>query len=90
MILEPAKRRIDDLNEKANRLKLDVLREAQAQNNAKIKSITEQAVILSAEDANRLLTSTSTIVITTNAKTTSITQVAGTTAVVDNLFPRLT
>ena len=42
MILDEAKRRIDDLNEEANRLKLGVLREAQAQTNAKVGAITEQ------------------------------------------------
>ncbi|CAF3156708.1 unnamed protein product [Rotaria sp. Silwood2] len=42
MILESAKKRIDDLNEEGNRMKLGVLREAQAQTNAKIEAITEQ------------------------------------------------
>lgn len=45
MILESAKKRIDDLNEEANRLKRGVLQEAQAQNNAKIESITEQVAV---------------------------------------------
>ena len=42
MILEDARKRIDALNEEANRLKLGVLREAQAQTNAKVEAITEQ------------------------------------------------
>jgi hypothetical protein len=42
MILEEARRRIDELSEEANRLKLGVLREAQAQANAKVGAITEQ------------------------------------------------
>jgi len=42
MILEDARRRIDALNEEANRLKLGVLREAQAQSHAKVDAITEQ------------------------------------------------
>jgi hypothetical protein len=40
MILEQARRRIDELNEEANRLKMGVLREAQAQANAKVDAIT--------------------------------------------------
>ena len=42
MILEEARKRIDDLNEEANRLKMGVLRDAQAQANAKVEAITEQ------------------------------------------------
>jgi len=42
MILEEARRRIDALNEEANRLKLGVLREAQAQTNARVEAITDQ------------------------------------------------
>lgn len=42
MILDDARKRIDDLNEEANRLKLGVLREAQAQANAQVGVITEQ------------------------------------------------
>ncbi|CAF1266262.1 unnamed protein product [Rotaria sp. Silwood1] len=80
MILESAKKRIDDLNEEANRLKLGVLRDAQAQTNAKIETITGQVAMLGAEDASRLLTSTSTTVITTEAKATGETHVAGTAA----------
>jgi hypothetical protein len=42
LILEQARKRIDDLNEEANRLKMGVLREAQAQANAKVDIITQQ------------------------------------------------
>jgi len=79
MILEEARRRIDALNEEANRLKLGVLREAQVQANAQVEVITGQVAVLGAEDANRLLTSTSTTVITTEAKTAGETHVAGAT-----------
>jgi len=82
MILEEARKRIDNLNEEANRLKSGVLREAQAQANAKAEAITEQVAALGAEDASRLLTSTSTTVITTQARAAGETHVAGATAVV--------
>jgi len=81
LILEQARKRIDDLNEEANRLKMGVLREAQAQANAKVDSITQQVAALGAEDANRLLTSTSTTVIRTEAKATGETHVAGSAVV---------
>ena len=42
LILEQARKRIDDLNEEANRLKMGVLREAQAQSNARVDAITQQ------------------------------------------------
>ena len=42
MILEQARKRIDDLNEEANRLKMGVLREAQAQANVQVGVITDQ------------------------------------------------
>lgn len=42
IILDQAKKRIDDLNEEANRLKMGVLREAQAQVDAKVGRITGQ------------------------------------------------
>ena len=42
MILQQAKKRIDDLNEEANRLKMGVLRDAQAQADAKVGAITGQ------------------------------------------------
>jgi len=70
MILDEAKKRIDSLNEEANRLKLGVLRDAQAQANASVGVITDQVAALSAEDASRLLSSTSTTVITTEARAT--------------------
>jgi hypothetical protein len=82
-ILESARQRIDNLNEEANRLKMGVLREAQAQSNAKINQITEQVVALGHEDASRRLASTTTTVITTKAAATSETHVEGNTAVVD-------
>jgi len=81
MILEQARKRIDELNEEANRMKMGVLREAQAQANAKVDVITHEVAALGAEDANRLLTSTSTTVIRTEARATGETHVAGTTAV---------
>ena len=46
LILEEARKRIDDLNEDANRLKVGVLREAQAQANAQHETITEQVTAL--------------------------------------------
>jgi len=81
LILEQARKRIDELNEEANRLKMGVLREAQAQANAKVDDITHQVAALGAEDANRLLTSTSTTVIRTEARAAGETHVAGATAV---------
>ena len=42
LILDDARRRIDDLNEEANRLKLGVLREAQAQAHVQVGVITDQ------------------------------------------------
>jgi len=71
LILESARKRIDDLNEEANRLKMGVLREAQAQSTAKINQITEQVVALGQEDATRRLASTTTTVITTKAASES-------------------
>jgi len=82
MILEQARKRIDDLNEEANRLKMGVLREAQAQANAKVEAITDQVAQLSQEDANRLLSSTSTTVIRTEARAQGETHVAGASVVV--------
>jgi len=82
MILEQARKRIDDLNEEANRLKMGVLREAQAQANAKVEAITDQVAALGAQDANRLLSSTSTTVIRTEARAAGETHVAGVSAVV--------
>lgn len=42
MILEQARKRIDELNDEANRLKMGVLLEAQAQANAKVDEITQK------------------------------------------------
>jgi hypothetical protein len=67
VILESARQRIDDLNEEANRLKLGVLKEAQAQSSAQVTKITEQVSALGQEDASRRLQSTTTTVITTKA-----------------------
>lgn len=77
LILESARKRIDDLNEEANRLKMGVLREAQAQSHAKINQITEQVAVLGQEDASRRLQSTTTTVITTKAAAASETHVEG-------------
>jgi len=82
LILEQARKRIDELNEEANRLKMGVLRDAQAQANAKVDAITHQVAALGAEDANRLLTSSSTTVIRTEARSTGETHVAGAAVVV--------
>ncbi|CAF0906420.1 unnamed protein product [Didymodactylos carnosus] len=67
-ILENARKRIDDLNEEANRLKMNVLREAQVVGNVKIEKITDQVAALAADDASRRMQSTTTTVITTQAK----------------------
>jgi hypothetical protein len=77
LILESARKRIDDLNEEANRLKLGVLKEAQAQSNAQINKITEQVAVLGQEDASRRLASTTTTVITTKAASAGETHVEG-------------
>jgi len=77
LILETARKRIDDLNEEANRLKMGVLKEAQAQSNAKINVITEQVAALGQEDASRRLASTTTTVITTKAQSSGETHVEG-------------
>ncbi|CAF0833903.1 unnamed protein product [Adineta steineri] len=77
LILESARMRIDELNEEANRLKMGVLREAQAQSSAKITQITEQVVALGHEDASNRLASTTTTVITTKAAATGETHVQG-------------
>jgi hypothetical protein len=82
LILESARKRIDDLNEEANRLKMGVLREAQAQSSAKMNQITEQVVALGQEDATRRLASTTTTVITTKAAAASETRVEGSPVVV--------
>ncbi|CAF0721825.1 unnamed protein product [Rotaria sordida] len=66
-ILESARKRIDDLNSEANRLKMNVLKECQAQSSAQITKITEQVAVLEHEDASRRLASTTTTTITTKA-----------------------
>jgi len=76
-ILESARKRIDDLNEEANRLKMGVLKEAQAQTNTRIGQITEQVAVLGHEDASRRLASTTTTVITTKANAAGETHVSG-------------
>ncbi|CAF1417856.1 unnamed protein product [Rotaria sordida] len=75
LILAAARQRIDDLNEEANRLKMGVLREAQAQTHAKINDIAERVVALGQEDASHRLASTTTTVITTKAAATNKTHV---------------
>lgn len=77
LILDNARKRIDDLNEEANRLKMSVLKEAQAQSNAQMSKITEQVVALGHEDATRRLASTTTTVITTKAEAASDIHVEG-------------
>jgi len=77
LILESARKRIDDLNEEANRLKMGVLKEAQAQSNAQVTKITEQVTALGQEDASRRLASTTTTVITTKAAAAGETHVQG-------------
>ncbi|CAF0808740.1 unnamed protein product [Didymodactylos carnosus] len=67
-ILDDARKRIDDLNEQANRLKMNVLKEAQIAGNAKIEQITDQVAALAADDASRRMQSTTTTVVTTQAK----------------------
>jgi hypothetical protein len=77
LILESARKRIDDLNEEASRLKMGVLREAQAQSNAQVTKITDQVTALGQEDASRRLQSTTTTVITTKAAAAGETHVQG-------------
>jgi hypothetical protein len=67
LILESARKRIDDINEEANRLKLGVLKEAQAESKDKITKITEKVTALGQEDASRRVQSTTKTVITTKA-----------------------
>ncbi|CAF0892629.1 unnamed protein product [Didymodactylos carnosus] len=80
-ILEQARKRIDDLNDEANRMKINVLKEAQQAVNAKVETITDQVAQLGHDDTARRLQSTTTTVITTQAKAEGI---ASTTKVVDN------
>ena len=41
-VLESARQRIDAINEEANRLKMEILREAQAQSQSKVEEITDK------------------------------------------------
>jgi len=77
LILESARKRIDDLNEEASRLKLGVLKEAQAQSKVEVTKITEQVTALGQEDASRRLQSTTKTVITTKADAAGETHVKG-------------
>ncbi|UJR09059.1 hypothetical protein I4U23_013307 [Adineta vaga] len=70
-ILESARKRIDAVNEEANRLKMNVLKEAQAKTNSKIEEITEKVAQLGAEDAGRRLSTKTTTIITTQAQAES-------------------
>jgi len=84
LILETARKRIDDLNEEANRLKLGVLKEAQSQSNAQVTKITEQVTALGQEDAARRLQSTTTTVITTKAAAAGETHMQGSAVTIGN------
>jgi len=79
-ILVSARKRIDDLNQHANALKMGVLQDAQAKQQEKITTITDEVKTLSAADAANRLQSTTTTVIQTQAKTAGETHVAGMTA----------
>jgi len=80
LILESARKRIDDLNEEASRLKLGVLREAKEQSSAQVTKITEQVSALGHEDASRRLQSTTKTVITTKADASGESHVKGSPA----------
>ncbi|CAF0758215.1 unnamed protein product [Didymodactylos carnosus] len=67
-ILEQARKRIDGVNEEANRMKINVLKEAQQQVNTNVDTITDQVAQLGRDDAARRLQSTTTTIITTQAK----------------------
>ncbi|CAF3502481.1 unnamed protein product [Rotaria socialis] len=71
VILESARKRIDDLNTKANRLKMNVLKEAQAQSCVQMTKITEQVAVLEHEEAARRLASTTKTIITTKSVSAS-------------------
>ncbi|CAF1157483.1 unnamed protein product [Adineta steineri] len=81
-ILEDTRKCIDALYEEANRLRMGVLREAQAEANAQVKVITDQVAALNAEEASRLLAATATTVTTTEAKATGTSHVEGASGVV--------
>jgi len=80
-ILASARKRIDDLNEHANALKMGVLKDAQAKAQEKITTITDEVKNLTAADAQNRLQSTTTTVIQTQAKSAGETHVAGMTTV---------
>lgn len=67
-ILENARQRIDSINEEANRLKMNVFKEAQAQVNAKIEEIAGKVAELEAEDTGRRLSTTTKTIIKTHAE----------------------
>ncbi|CAF1543030.1 unnamed protein product [Rotaria magnacalcarata] len=71
VILESARKRIDDLNTEANRLKMNVLKEAQAQSCIQMTKITEQVAVLEHEEAARRLASTTKTIITTKSVSAS-------------------
>jgi len=77
LILESARKRIDDLDEEADRLKSDVLKEAKAQSSAQVTKITEKVAALEKEDASRRLASTTKTVITTKAEASDENKVKG-------------
>jgi len=80
-ILQSARQRIDDLNNEANRLKMAVVKEAQALEHKQVEQITDRVAALGSEDASRRLQSTTTTVITTEAKSQGETHVAGATVI---------
>ncbi|CAF0850617.1 unnamed protein product [Didymodactylos carnosus] len=71
LMLELAKKQIDQLNDAANQAKMNILKDAQEHANMQINQITDQVALLGAEDAQRRLQSTTTTVITTNTNATS-------------------
>jgi len=84
IILNSAKQKIDQLNEEANRQKMDVLKEAQEQVKHDIGNITDQVAVLGQQEAQNCLQSQTTTVITTQSQTsgeTSTTAVAEVQAV---------
>jgi len=78
LILDSARKRIDDLDSEANRLKMGVLKEAQTQVHIQTGQITDKVAALGVEDASRRLESTTTTVITTKQAACGETHVCGT------------
>jgi len=76
-ILLNARKRIDDLNQQANALKMGVLQDASVKAQEKITTITDEVKGLSAADAANRLQSTTTTVIQTQARSAGETHVAG-------------